>query len=321
MVSFKKASKAQARLRMAIVGPSGGGKTYTALAIASALGKRVAVLDTERGSASKYADLFSFDVAELASFSPVSYVEGIQAAARAGFDVLVIDSFSHAWMGKDGALEQVDNAAKRSSSGNKYAAWREVTPMHNALIDAILQSPMHVIVTMRTKTEYVLETNERGKQVPRKIGTQPIQRDGVEYEFDVVADVEQEHHDLIIGKTRCSALDGKVFRGAGADVAKILSDWLTDGTEAPPVAIPTPPASTPAAKSQGVTVAAVELTIAAMLHNATDIGHVAAADKAAILAKRDGALTAAALNRLRDARAIAVARLSVESARAAGAAE
>ena len=310
MVSFKKASKAQARLRMAIIGPSGGGKTYTALAIASALGSRIAVLDTERGSASKYADKFAFEVAELETFEPSSYVSAIQAAGAAGYDVLVIDSLSHAWMGKGGALEQVDNAAKRSQ-GNKFAAWRDVTPMHNALVDAILRSPMHVIVTMRTKTEYVLETNERGKQVPRKIGTQPIQRDGMEYEFDVVADVEQENHDLIIGKTRCSALDGKVFRKAGADVAKILSDWLTDGVEPPPApAPPPPPASAPVAKASGATTATVELTIAAMLNNATDIGHVAAADKAAIQAKRDGALTTAALNRLRDARTAAVGRLS-----------
>lgn len=231
-IQFKKATKTQARLRLALIGPSGSGKTYSALAIAKHLGDRVAVIDTERGSASKYADLFSFDALELDTFAPTTYVEAIHAAEAAGYDVLIIDSLSHAWMGKEGALEQVDRAAKRSQSNNSYTAWRDVTPMHNALIDAILQSACHIIVTMRAKTEYVLEENERGKKVPRKVGMAPVQRDGMEYEFDVVGDMNQEN-DLIISKTRCPALTGQVINKPGEQIAKTLKVWLSDGAPAP----------------------------------------------------------------------------------------
>lgn len=231
-MDFQKATKKQSKLRMALVGPSGSGKTYTALAVATNLGKRVAVIDTERGSASKYSDIFSFDVLELETFSPDTYVEAIAAAASAGYDVLVIDSLSHAWMGKDGALEQVDRAQKRSQSGNSFAAWRDVTPMHNRLVDAMIQARLHIIATMRAKTEYVVETNERGKQVPRKVGMAPVQRDGLEYEFDVVGDMTLEN-DFVVSKTRCSTLQGQIIAKPNKPLADTLKAWLEDGLPAP----------------------------------------------------------------------------------------
>ena len=228
-LTFQKASKRQARLRMALIGPSGSGKTMTALKIGSNLGQRVALLDTERGSASKYADLFDFFVLELETFNPESYIAAIEAAGAEGFDVFIIDSLSHAWTGKDGALELVDQATKRSQSGNSFAAWREVTPLHNKLVDAIVSAPMHVIVTMRTRTEYVVEKDERtGKSTPRKIGLQPVQRQGLEYEFDVVADLDLQNN-LIVSKTRCPALNDQLFAKPGPEVAAILKTWLSDG--------------------------------------------------------------------------------------------
>lgn len=240
-MTFKKATKTKAKLRLALVGPSGSGKTYTALAIAQGLGQPVAVVDTERASASKYADVFAFDTLELETFSPQMYIDAIHAAGKAGYGVLVIDSLSHAWMGTGGALEQVDTIAKKSQSRSSFNAWREVTPLHNAMVDAILRAPMHVIVTMRAKTEYVLEKDDRGKTVPRKVGIQPVQRDGMEYEFDVVGDITEDH-DFIVGKTRCPALADKVFKRAGADVASILTGWLTDGAEQPAAPAPQPTA-------------------------------------------------------------------------------
>lgn len=228
-ITFQKASKRQARARLALVGPSSSGKTYTGLSIGTGLGNRMAVIDSERGSASKYSDLFEFDVLEPESFSPETYIEAIKAAGAAGYDVLLIDSLSHAWMGKDGALELVDVATKKSQSSNSFAAWREVTPMHNQLVDEILRSPMHIIATMRTKTEYVLERDERtGKTAPRKVGLQPVQRAGLEYEFDVVADLDLQHN-FIVSKTRCPALDDKLFTKPGRDVAEILKTWLDTG--------------------------------------------------------------------------------------------
>jgi hypothetical protein len=228
MSGFKKATKQQAKLRLALIGISGSGKTYTALQIATNLSEKVALIDTERGSASKYADEFSFDAMDLTSYHPQTYIDAIHDAEAAGYEVLIIDSLSHAWMGKDGALEQVDKVAKRTQSTNTFAAWREVTPLHNALVEAIVGARLHVIVTMRAKTEYVMETNEKGKQVPRKIGLAPVQRDGLEYEFDVVGDMDNDNN-LIVSKTRCKPLRGGVFHQPGADVAAILKEWLTDG--------------------------------------------------------------------------------------------
>jgi len=234
-MNFVKATKKQSRLRLALIGPAGGGKTYTALSIGTSLvpGGRVALIDTERGSASKYAGIFEFDVLEMGSFAPAKYVEAIAAADAAGYDVVIIDSLSHAWTGKDGALEQVDRAGKRSNSGNTFNAWRDVTPQHNSMVEAILRSGAHVITTMRTKTEYVLEKDERtGKTAPKKVGLAPVQRDGLEYEFDVVGDLNNDHA-LTIGKTRCSALAGQYFEAPGEQVAQILRDWLTDGVAEP----------------------------------------------------------------------------------------
>ena len=223
-----------ARLRAAFIGPSGSGKTYSALSVASALGGKVAVIDTEHGSASKYAgDPFDFDVLELTTYSPETYVEKIELAEAEGYDVLVIDSLSHAWIGKDGALEQKDRASARQGENN-WTAWREVTPKHNALIEAMLRSRCHIIATLRAKTEYVVEKID-GRNVPRKVGLAPIQRDGLEYEFDVVGDLNH-NHDFVVSKTRCAALDGQVIRKPGAQLAASLDEWLSDGEAPPPPA-------------------------------------------------------------------------------------
>ena len=238
-MQFVKATKAQARLRLGLVAQAGGGKTYSALAVATNLGKRVALIDTERGSASKYSDLFSFDVLQLESYSPQTYIDAIKVAEEAGYDVLVIDSLSHAWTGKDGALEMVDRV-QAAGNKNSYTAWRNVTPVHNALIDAMLNSKCHVIATMRAKTEYVLEPDIKGRQVPRKIGLAPVQREGMDFEFDVVGTLDDQHN-LLISKTRCAALDGKTIEKPGKEFADTLKAWLSDGT---PIAAPAPMTAT-----------------------------------------------------------------------------
>ena len=228
-MTFQKATKKSARLRMALIGVAGAGKTYTALSIAQHLGNRVAFVDTERGSASKYSDQFEFDVMEIESYGPKTYVDAIQAAEEAGYDVLIIDSLSHAWAGKDGALEMVDRAAKRSQAGNTFGAWRDVSPLHNQMVDAIVSSKIHVIATMRAKTEYVQEKDPKtGRTTVRKIGLAPVQRDGLEYEFDVVATLDSDNN-LIVGKTRCPAIAGAVVNKAGKEIARSLKNWLTDG--------------------------------------------------------------------------------------------
>jgi hypothetical protein len=233
---FTRASKTSSKLRLAVVGPSGSGKTYSSLAIATGLGQRIAVIDTERGSASKYAGLFQFDQVQLESFHPQRYIDAIAEAAKAGYDVLIIDSLSHAWSGKDGALHLVDEAARRSKTGSTFNAWRDVTPLHMAMIDSIVAAPLHIIATFRVKTEYVLEKDERtGKTVPRKIGLAPVQREGTEYEFDIVAELDQSNA-MSITKSRAPGLTGTVTSHPGAEFGRVLAEWLGDGSAGTPLA-------------------------------------------------------------------------------------
>lgn len=226
---FKKAVKHGAKLRFAVSGPSGSGKTYTLLKLATELGGPVALIDTEHGSACKYADLFEFDVLELDSYDPMRLIEIIDEAAERGYRVLCIDSLSHFWIGKDGELDKVDRAARRMQTPNSFAAWKQVTPIHNALIDKIISAPLHVLVSMRSKTEWILDRDDRtGKTVPRKVGLAPVMRDGIEYEFDVCGEMDQENT-LQVTKSRCPKLSGGVFPKPGKELAEILKDWLGSG--------------------------------------------------------------------------------------------
>ncbi len=233
-MAFQKAVKEQVKLRIALIGPSGGGKTYSALRFAKYLGGRVAVIDSERNSAALYADIFDFDVCPLEpKYSAEKYIEAIKDAS--GYDVLIIDSWSHAWSGEGGILDFVGDTTAASRSRNAYTeGWRKATPLHNRMVDTVLAFPGHVIVTMRTKTEYVMEENDRGKKVPRKIGLAPIQRDGIEYEFDIVADIDHEHT-MSVTKTRLEALaePNNVFRKPGKDFTNIVMEWSNSGVAVP----------------------------------------------------------------------------------------
>lgn len=223
------ATRKNARLRLAISGTAGAGKTYSALLMAKEFGSRIGVMDSERGSASKYAGapgIPPFFVEHLEEKNLQEYTAKIKEAAEAGIDVLVIDSYSHSWLG---ALDAVD---KMSNGGSKFSAgWKVVSPMVSKLVDTILAYPGHVIATMRSKADYVIEQNERGKSVPRKVGLATVARDGTDYEFDVMIDLTPEGG-LTISKTRCAALSGQVFtRDDVPKVAKILSAWLNEGAQ------------------------------------------------------------------------------------------
>lgn len=231
---FKKAERKAAKLRAAICGTAGSGKTYSALLLARGLAGesgKIAVIDTERGSASLYSDIADFDVAELSPpYHPKRYRELISAAARE-YDVLIIDSLSHAWAGDGGVLGMHDDAvALKKYGGNSYMAWRDVTPEHNALVDAILAAPCHVISTIRSKTAYEMQEDEKGKKTPVKIGLAPIQRDGMEYEFTLVLDVSVEKHIATASKDRTRLWDGRhevISRQCGVE----LREWLGSGAK------------------------------------------------------------------------------------------
>lgn len=236
---FRPASRMQNKLRMTIDGPAGSGKTYTALRFAHALGGKIAMIDTERGSASKYVGecpdgaYWQFDVVELNSFSPEKYSEMIRLAGKMGYNVLVIDSLSHAWEGTGGALEIKDKVSS-GTRNNDYTAWRMVTPIHNRMVDEILQSPCHVITTMRSRMDYVQDTNEMGKVTAiRRIGMAPVQRPGMEYEFDLVCDMDWSHI-MTVSKSRCSAVESKKVEKPGPAFMQIVVDWLNSGNEKAP---------------------------------------------------------------------------------------
>lgn len=227
MLQFTKATKEKTKLRLAIFGPSGAGKTFTALTLAGAMNEAVAVIDTERGSASKYADRFKFDVLELPHRTIDVYVEAINAAAKSGYGVLIIDSLSHAW--KE-LLDEVEKIARSKYKGNTWSAWSDGTPRQNKLIDTILDYPGHIIATMRSKTEWSVDTSDNGKIRPIRVGLAPEQGKGIEYEFDLLMELNVDHVASII-KDRTGAFQDMIIDKPGLDFGKQLMDWLNDGSE------------------------------------------------------------------------------------------
>lgn len=227
-MQIRKAERKKAKLRLGISGPSGSGKTMGALKLAFGLGGKVGLIDTEHGSGDLYAHLGDYDIISLvAPFTVAKYLEAIKAFEAAGYSTIIIDSLSHAWAGDGGLLDKQGKIADKI--GNSYTAWRNVTPEHNALVDAMLQSDAHIIATMRAKTEYVMETNDKGKQAPRKVGLAPVQRDGMEYEFTVFLDVAIDHS-ATASKDRTSLFDGEYFKISEKTGAKLLK-WLEAGVE------------------------------------------------------------------------------------------
>lgn len=236
MSMFRKAERKNAKLRMLISGIAGSGKTWTSLKVARGLvgpNGRIAVVDSENESAEKYAGIgpneCEFDVLPLMQFSPENYIAAIQAAENEGYSIVILDSISHEWTGKGGCLELVDIETTRSNSGNSYFAWKIVTPRHNAFLNAIVRSKIHVIATARTESEYVVETNDKGKQVPRKLGMGVVQRKFVEFEFDIHADMN-ERNVMLVKKTRCFELAQAVIDKPREPLGELLAAWLNSGS-------------------------------------------------------------------------------------------
>lgn len=236
-ITFKRATRRAVKVKLAVQGPSGAGKTVAALQLATALaeGGKVAVIDTENGSASLYADRYTFDVLDLAPpYTSARYIEAIDAAVEAGFSAVVIDSLSHQWMGEGGILSRKEALDARPGS-NSYTNWATFTKEHEGFKAKLLNAPVHLIATMRAKQDYVLETNERGKQTPKKVGMAPVQREGVEYEFTTVFELQMDHR-AIVSKDRTGLF------GGGTDpidllqpaTGKALLAWLKDAPDQRP---------------------------------------------------------------------------------------
>jgi len=223
---FQPAQRGTVKLRIALMGPSGSGKTWSSLVMAKGLGGKVALIDTERGSGGLYSHLYPYDVAQLKPpFQPEKYVSMIKLAEQRGYDVIIIDSLSHAWSGDGGVLDMHDRAAK--ATRNTFTAWREVTPQHNAMVDAILGSSAHVIVTMRCKTAYEVQ-QENGRTRVAKVGLAPVQKDGLEYEFTMVLDLSVDGHIATATKDRTGLFDGQHFLPS-EETGQKLRQWLLAG--------------------------------------------------------------------------------------------
>lgn len=223
---FTKAVKYNAKGRVALIGPAGGGKSFTALMLARALAGpkgKIAAIDTEHGSLSKYADLFDFDVLELDSFSPESFIDALHAAEQAAYDVFLCDSLSHFWTGKDGAFDFVDMAAKRHK--DQMGGWKDFRPHERLMVDQLITSPCHVICTMRTKTDYQDQVDAQGRKKRVKIGLAPVQRDGLEYEFDLVGYMDEDNT-FAVDKTRCPAYSQKALTKPDGKAFAPFVDWL-----------------------------------------------------------------------------------------------
>lgn len=236
MNTFTRATKRQSYLRLALEGPAGYGKTYTALVVATTLAPgKVAFLDTEAGSASKYADLFEFDVIEMnPPFHPDRAVAAIKDAEAAGYGAVICDSLSHFWTGEGGLLEVVDQIARTKYRNDSHRAWNDAGVIQQALVDAVLRSKLHVLAAMRTKKDYVRETYTDPKTGAEKTriraaGTKTIQRDEFDYEFDIVGRFDVPTMMAIV-KSRCAALPPEtVVEKPGAEFVATLAEWLGSG--------------------------------------------------------------------------------------------
>jgi hypothetical protein len=224
MSAFQKAERRQAKLKLGIMSPSGGGKTKSALRLAVGIGGKIAVIDTENNSASLYADQFDFDTLNIEPpFTANKYVEAIKLAEREGYDTIIVDSFSHAWAGAGGTLDR--KAALDARGGNNFSNWKNPKEEYAKVKNAILQSSCHVICCIRSKQAYVL-VDDNGKQKPQKMGLDPIAEPNIEYEFTTVFEIAMDHN-AVASKDRTDLFDKQIFLITEETGQKLIK-WLLE---------------------------------------------------------------------------------------------
>jgi hypothetical protein len=233
---FKPAEKKKSKLRLGIAGTSGSGKTYSALLIAQGLqADAIAFIDTENGSGDLYSDLCSYQIDAIqAPFTPQKYIDKIKEAedffdARNKNVVIIIDSLTHAWKGAGGVLD-IQSAIAKAGKGNSYTAWRDVTPQHEALVNAILQSPAHIIATIRSKQAYAMANGENGKIEIQKLGLEPVQREGMEYEFTIFFDMAITHY-TTASKDRTRLFSTEAPFIPTIETGEKIMSWLNSGAD------------------------------------------------------------------------------------------
>jgi hypothetical protein len=229
-LGFEKAKREQIKLKIALMAPSGAGKTYGALRLAKGFGGRTAFIDTENKRGKYYANEFDYDYLEIKPpYTPEKYIDAIDEALNEGYDNIIVDSTSHEWMGKGGILE-----IKNTMPGaNDYVKWAVLTPRHNRFLDKLIFSDANVIMCLRGKDEYILETNDKGKQVPRKVGLGAQQRDGIEYECSAAFMIDQDSHVAQVMKDNTHIFDGtrgeKLYEMLTEEHGKAMMEWANSG--------------------------------------------------------------------------------------------
>lgn len=224
-MDLRKAQRKQAKIKMALQGPSGSGKTYSALLLASGITswEKICIIDTENHSADLYAHLGGYNVLQLSKpFSPERYIEAMEACENASIDVIIIDSISAEWEGDGGILDLHGNMV-----GNSFTNWSKMTPRHNAFVQKILQSNCHIICTIRSKQDYVL-SEKNGKMVPEKVGLKGITREGMDYEFTIVFDLDIKHN-AKASKDRTGLFMDKPEEVITPELGRKIKEWCYTG--------------------------------------------------------------------------------------------
>lgn len=226
-MKLQQAQRSQVKLRIGLSGPSGYGKTYSALLLAFGITqdwKKIAVIDTENNSASLYSHLGDFNVLSLEEpYSPQRYIEALKTCENADMEVIIVDSISHEWQGKGGCLEMHEKL------GGRFQDWAKITPYHNSFVDGILQSKCHVITSTRRKVDYSLDRDMNGKTKVMKLGTKEITREGFEYELTVNFELINDNHLVKASKDRTGLFMNKPEFIINQSTGKKLKTWCTDG--------------------------------------------------------------------------------------------
>lgn len=234
MMQLRKATRQQVKLRLNISAPSGAGKTYSALRMAKGLcgnWEKVAVIDTENGSASLYSDLGDFNVIDLQPpYTPEKYTQALQTCVEAGMEVVIIDSTTHEWAC---LIEENELLAQSKYRGNTWSAWSQTTPRHDRFIASILHSTVHVITCTRSKMETVMGDDKKVK----KVGMKDVQREGWEYELTISLNIDRDTHLAIPSKDRTNLFEGKNPFLITEETGELIANWCNSGESQLKVAI------------------------------------------------------------------------------------
>ena len=224
-MQLRHSERKKAKIKMALQGSAGSGKTYSSLLLAQGLTNgdftKVAIIDTENGSADLYAHLGSYNVLTLTPpFTPDNYIKAIDVCEKAGIEVIILDSISHCW---DYLLDYHSSLA-----GNSFTNWAKIKPLEKSFMDKILQCDAHIIATMRTKQDYVLNQKD-GKFIPEKVGLKAVQRDGIDFEFTLVFDIDIKHF-AVSSKDRTGLFMGKPEFTINPSTGRKILEWCNSGT-------------------------------------------------------------------------------------------